>query len=278
MYHRYIQTPLDPQYETFKEAIKVKHYVKNECWLNTLTDYYKDTLMGDKKREKNKLTKETILKIINKTEEDFKTQGASITDMAKVFEHFNLQVRIYDVFDTLIYKRDPIKRNHNIPALYVIAKNSHIYTVSDNVNMLRQMLPKSSNYDISVKASSDYHLNEKEEPVECKMITSLDDIRKFTEHSEYTLVYNGYDLSHLFYLSKQAGYEPQVRFSAGFVSELNFKFKIKDKVIKYKVKTQNLVNNSVDGSICVRTEQIYNKMSKAVFNFNTALFKATHKS
>ena len=278
MYHRYIQTPLDPHYETFKEAIKVEHYVKNECWLNTLTDYYKDTLMGDKKREKNKLTRGAILKIINKTEEDFKTKGASITDMAKVFEHFNLQVRIYDVFNTLIYKRDPIKRNHHIPALYAIVKNNHIYTASDNVNMLKQMIPKSSNYNISVKASSDYHINEKEEPVECKMITSLDDIRKYTEHSEYTLVYNGYDLSHLFYLSKQAGYEPQVRFSAGFVSELNFKFKIKDKVTKYKVKTQNLVNNSIDGSICVRTEQIYNKMSKAMFNFNTALFKPTHKS
>ena len=135
-----------------------------------------------------------------------------------------------------------------------------------------------SSYDISVKASSDYHLNEKEDPVECKMVTSLDDIRKYTEHSEYTLVYNGYGLSHLFYLSKEAGYELQVRFSAGFVSELNFKFKIKDKLIKYKVKTQNLVNNSIDGSICVRTEQIYNKMSKAMFHFNTALFKPTHKS
>ena len=117
------------------------------------------------------------------------------------------------------------------------------------------------------------------------MITSLDDIRKYTEHSEYTLVYNGYDLSHLFYLSKQAGCEPQVRFSAGCVcvSELNFKFKIKinnksHKEIKYKVKTQSLVNNSIGGSICVRTEQIYNKMSKAMFNFNTALFKPTHKS
>ena len=67
------------------------------------------------------------------------------------------------------------------------------------------------------------------------------------------------------------------------MSELNFKFKINinsksHKEIKYKVKTQNLVNNSIDGSICVRTEQIYNKMSKAMFNFNTALFKATHKS
>ena len=62
MYHRYIQTPLDPQYETFKEAINVEHYVKNEFWFNTLTDCYKDTLVGDKKREKNKLTKEAIRK------------------------------------------------------------------------------------------------------------------------------------------------------------------------------------------------------------------------
>ena len=75
-------------------------------------------------------------------------------------------------------------------------------------------------------------------------------------HSEYILLCNGYDLSHLFSLSKQAGYEPQVRFSAGYVSELNFKFKIEDQMIKYKVKTQNLVNNSIDGSICVRTERI----------------------
>ena len=49
-----------------------------------------------------------------------------------------------------------------------------------------------------------------------------------------------------FYLSKQAGYEPQVRFNAGCVSELNFKFKIKinsksHKKIEHKVKTQNLV-------------------------------------
>ena len=138
MYHRFIQTPVDPQYETLKEAIKVKHYVKNQCWINTLSDVYKDTLMEDKKREKNKLTKEASLNIINKTEEDFKTKGASITDMIK-------QVRIRDVFDTLIYKRDPIKRNHNIPALYAIVKNNQIYTANDNLNMLRQMLPNDSN-------------------------------------------------------------------------------------------------------------------------------------
>ena len=92
------------------------------------------------------------------------------------------------------------------------------------------------------------------------------------------MIYGDHDLAELFYESKKAGYEPQVKFSAGIVSELNFKFRIKKNVIKYKVKTQNLVNNSIDGTISVRTEQIYNNMSKAMYVFNKSLFNPLHKS
>ena len=234
--------------------------------------------MGDKKREKNKLSRESILKLINKTEDDFTTNGASLDDMTKVFEHFKIQVRVYDVFNNLVYQYDPEKRDHHIQTLYAIIKNNHIYTVNDNLSSLEQMLPKNSNYDIFVKASPDYHLNEKSTPVECKMIASLDDIRKHTEEDQYTLIYDGNDLTKLFYESKQAGYEPQVKFSGCIVSELNFRFYINKRLIKYKVKTQNLVTNSIDGSTCVRTENIYNKMSKAMYDFNKALFNPLHKS
>ena len=82
----------------------------------------------------------------------------------------------------------------------------------------------------------------------------------------------------LFYESKRAGYEPQVKFSADIVSERNFKFRITKNVIKYKVKTQNLVNNSIDGTISVRTEQIYNNMSKAMYVFNKSSFNPLQKS
>ena len=243
--------------------------------------------MGEKRREKNRLTRQSMLTLIGKSEEDFKTSGASIKEMVKVFEHYRIQVRIYNAFERLIFQYDPPKRDHHIPTLYAIVKNNHIYTVTDNLNVLRQMLPRSSGYDISVKASPDYHLNEKDEPVQCKMIQSLNDIKKFNGEdeyanakgeAEYTLIYDGYDLAKLFYESKEAGYEPQVKFSAGIVSELNFKFRIKKNVIKYKVKTQNLVSNSIDGTISVRTEQIYNNMSKAMYVFNKSLFNPLHKS
>ena len=274
MYHNYIQTPLNPEYETLKE----EHYQDNICWMNTLTDYYKNTLMDDKKREKNKLTRESILKLVNKTEDDFKTNGASLDDMTKVFEHYRIQVKVYDVFNSLVYQYNPEQRDHHIQTLYAIIKNNHIYTVNDKLSSLKQMLPKDSKYDIFVKASSDYHLNEKSTPVECKMITSLNDIIKYTEEEHYTLIYDGNDLTKLFYESKQAGCEPQVKFSACIVSELNVRFYINKRLIKYKVKTQNLVTNSIDGSICVRTENIYNRMSKAVYDFNKALFNPLHKS
>ena len=278
MYNIYIQTPLDPEFETCKEAINVKHYKENECWFNTITDWYKDTLMGEKRREKNRLTKESMLKLMNKTEEDFKRNRASIQDMVPVFEHYGIQVRIFNSFIKPIFKYSPTKYNHHIPTLYALVKNNHIYTANDNLQMLRQMVAIRENQDVSVKASPDYHINEKDEPTECKMIQSLDDFKKFREKEEYTLIYDGNDLTHLFYESKMAGYEPQVRFTGCIVSDLYFKFYIKKKSIRYRIKTQNLVTSSVDGSITVRTEQIYNNMSKAMQEFNKALFNPLHKS
>ena len=278
MYNIYIQTPLDPEFETFKEAINVKHYKENECWFNTITDWYKHTLMGEKRREKNRLTEESMLKLMNKTEEDYKTNGASIQDMVPVFEHYGIQVRIFNSFIKPIFKYSPTKYNHHIPTLYALVKNNHIYTASDNLQMLRQMVAIRENQDVSVKASPDYHINEKDEPTECKMIQSLNDLKNFREKDNYTLIYDGNDLTQLFYESKMAGYEPQVRFTGCIVSELCFKFYIKKKSIRYRIKTQNLVTSSLDGTITVRTEQIYNKMSKAMHEFNKALFNPLHKS
>ena len=213
--------------EFHKDAINVKHYKENECWFNTITDWHKDTLMGEKRREKNRLTKESMLKLMNKTEEDFKTNGASIQDMVPVFEHYGIQVRIFNSFIKPIFKYSPTKYNHHIPTLYALVKNNHIYTANDNLQMLRQMVAIRENQDVSVKASPDYHINEKDEPTECKVIQSLNDLKKFREKDEYTLIYDGNDLTHLFYESKMAGYEPQVRCTGCIVSDLYFKFYIK---------------------------------------------------
>ena len=53
--------------------------------------------------------------------------------------------------------------------------------------MLRQMVTIRENQDVSVKASPDYHINEKDEPTECKMIQSLNDLKKIQRERQLYL-------------------------------------------------------------------------------------------
>ena len=60
------------------------------------------------KRTRKRLTREKVIEIIGR--DDFSQKGASIQEMQKVFEEYNLQVRVYNFFSHLIYKYDPPKR------------------------------------------------------------------------------------------------------------------------------------------------------------------------
>ena len=136
IYHRYIQTELNPGCLTLKEALKKNNHIENECWINTLTDHYADTLMRDKKAHNAKqLTKEGILKIIDETDEEFKRSGASRNVMDKVFKKFNIKARLYDIDSNLIYKHDLVDfESMRIITFNGLVKNSHIYTLNHNLN------------------------------------------------------------------------------------------------------------------------------------------------
>lgn len=53
IYHSYIYTTLRTDAQTIKQGIEKGHYIKNLCWVNALTDYYKDTIMSETCRKKN---------------------------------------------------------------------------------------------------------------------------------------------------------------------------------------------------------------------------------
>ena len=271
IFHRYMETELEPEYCTFEEAIKVKHYVENECWINTLNDFY-----GQDKNMK-KMTRESILKLIDKTDEEFKNHGASIEDMHKVFKEYAITARIFDIVGNLSFTFDPPKRNHHIKTFYALIKNDHIYTLNKDLKQLKSNLGIKKEYNINVNASTDFYLNHREEPIKCIMIEELDDILKHTEQDEYTMIYTHNDLAKMYYQAKQAGYDPKIKFSACIISELMFQFRIKKRIITYRIKTQNLIN-AFNASITVETEDTYNRMSRAMFEFNKSLFNPLHKS
>ena len=169
IYHDYINTPLAIDADTIKKGIEKGHYIDNVCWRNALMDFYGNTLMGEKRR--NRLTIAKISEIIGR--DDFTEKGASIKEMEKVFIEFNIQVRIYNYFNKLIYKYDPPNRDHHIKTFYAMVKNKHIYSLNHDIKTLQQ---KQSYDKPIVKASTDYYINEKEHPPTYQMITGINDI------------------------------------------------------------------------------------------------------
>ena len=97
-YSRYIELELKDDVATLKEGLDEKLKHENECWIDALVSYHGDTLMSENRQERLRLTRGKVKSITGKTEDEFHLNGASINDMAKVFDEFNLPVRIYEKF------------------------------------------------------------------------------------------------------------------------------------------------------------------------------------
>ena len=115
-YYRYTTTELDLTASTFKDAIAKMHYVKNECFLNSIYDFYKDNLLSATK-QRNVITREILLKTIGKTEEEVK-QGLSIEDVLPFFVKYRLQLRVFEKVYKLVHKYDPPSRSHHNKTMF----------------------------------------------------------------------------------------------------------------------------------------------------------------
>ena len=255
---------------TIQKAIKKGNYIENECWINSLTDFYSDTIMNEKTR--NRLTRDKIIEIIGR--ENFSETGATIREMEAVFKKFNIQVRIFNFVNEIIYKYEPEKRNHHIKTFYAMVKNSHIYTLNHDLSKIqqKQLITKLP----TIKAHTDYYINEREEPPQYKMIKCIDDILKIEtddKTKEIYLVPENNNLAELLFQLLNIGYEPRIKYT-GIIDEIRLRLN----KITYIIKTQNLIKSSGDGWIAVSNETTYNNMNKAMFNFNKSLFMSSHKS
>ena len=256
---------------TFKEGLDEKLKHETECWIDALVSYYGDTLMSENRKERLRLTREKVISIIGKTEDEFHFNGASINDMAKVCDEFNLPVRIYDNFDHLIYKRDATSRHNK--CFYAMAKNNHIYVLNNNLCSLSKF-HNVGGEEWTVKASTDFYIGKDKEAPVCKVIDSIDDLLRLTESEDYKTIHSGSDLASLFNDFVNAGYEPFIRWTAGYTSSLF----VRVNKINYHIISQNLVPDSLDGGICVDNEVVFNKLSEAMYKFRNDVFRPCHKS
>ena len=126
------------------------------------------------KKTRNRLTRDKIIEITGR--ENFSEAGATIKDMEAVFKQFNIQLRIFNFVNEVIYKHEPEKRNHHIRAFYAMVKNNRIYTFNYDLSKIqqKQLITKLP----TIKAHTDQYINEREEPPQYKMIKCMDDILK----------------------------------------------------------------------------------------------------
>ncbi|MCR9134313.1 MAG: hypothetical protein NXI08_17225 [bacterium] len=76
--------------------------------------------MNNKKKEP--MSRGTILKLINETQQEFTESGASIDEMIPVFMKDRMRVRIIDQLGKIIYTYSPEMLDRNIRALFAMVK------------------------------------------------------------------------------------------------------------------------------------------------------------
>ena len=194
IYHRFVETEIDTSYATVKQALAKQNYREGECWINALVEHCSDTLMKQKRGSLAKnLTRDKVLELIGLSEDEFIKNGTSILRMASVFEAFGIPARIFDFNCSLIFKYDPPTYSHRIKTFNGLVKNKHIYVLNHDLKSLKRS-EMGTEKELSVKVSDNYYINDREEPRECKMIDTIEDLLHLKEKDEYMLIHRDNDL------------------------------------------------------------------------------------
>ena len=275
-YYRYSTTELDLTVDTFKEAIAKTHYVKDECFLNSIYDFYKDNLLSTAK-QRNVITRASLLETIGKTEEEVK-QGLSIEDVMPFFVKYRLQLRVFDKFYKVVHKYDPPNRNHHNKAMFCLVTDGHVYTLNHMRSRLEQFEDEEADQVHRVEVGENYLVREDAEAKPARMIDNIDDILRIlkekSDDSFVKLIHREDNLTDLLYQLTDAGYNPGINFEAGRITALKLEFNKRFFIIE----AQQLIKSAIDGVVVVDDEETYNNMSQAMTILNNRLFLKSHLS
>ena len=273
--YKYVHTELDLTKDNFKDAIENNNYIKDECWINTLYDIYKDNLLSPYKHQRYRITREVILSTINKTEENIK-DGLTIDDILPFFVKYKLKLRVFDMFYKLIFRYDPPVCNKNCSPVYCMIKGDHVYTLNNDLKVLEQKINEEGlDKEFHLKVSSNYRVDERDD-IKYYMIENVDDILKYLniDDEKIYFIHKTDDLMGLLFQFIEHKYEPKIKLECG---RLTWIFTILNNKQIY-IKTQMLITSSIDGKIELDDADTYNKMLSISNKFNNNLFKKSHKS
>ena len=262
---KYCSYQLDLSKKTFREALYKDNRKSSECWINTIFDNFSKLLRPDK--TKNLITRETILKVLGRTEEDIK-EGLTIEEVLPFFQKYKLKLRVYDVFYNLIYKYDPETPNFNNPALYCVTDGDHIYTLNKDIDALAQ---KSSSDEYQLTAYPNFYIPEKKaENPKYRIIERIDEIletlREQSDDEEKTvyMIHKTDNLESIVWQLYDAGYRPNLKYGVGKLSWVSL---LVNKT-SFVFRSQQLIDWAIDGALQVSDAEVFNRMHDAKTEFH----------
>ena len=221
--YRYCSNYLDLSKDTFAEAIKKGRYERSECWVNSLYDFYGDRLLDPNRPARYRITREEILGILGRTEENIK-DGLTIQQVVPFFEKFKLKLRVYDVFYKLVFKYDPPVDHRNNPPMYCMCHEGHIYTLNDRLDSLAhrgQDEEEEEREATLVRVGTDYRVQEYKGHKHA-MIETVDDIlellkacpepAKGEKPEAIYMIQKQDDLEHILWEMRERGHTPTAKF------------------------------------------------------------------
>ena len=286
---KYSHTQLDLTKQTFRDALRKSKHHRSECWLNSIYECYgqKDGLL-DPDKTKNVITRESILELLGRTEENIK-EGLTVDEVKPFFEKYKLKLRVYDIYYNQIYKYDPEVPNFHQKPMYCITDGDHIYTLNKDLESLAQ---KTDDNEYKLVVGSDFRTPDKPTKSDHRMIENIDellDILRESDGSEQeegdgqekskpdkiTYLVQKYDnLETIVWQLYNAGYRPSIKYGAGRLSWLSLT--VNDHT--FIVKSQQMIDYAIDGLMEIHDADTYNRMADAKMDFHYQLFRNEHKS
>ena len=171
--YRYCSTQLDLTKQTVREALRKSNYNEHECFLNAIVELYScEKGLLDPEKTQNIITREMILELLGRTEEDIK-EGLTIDEVLPFFVQYKLKLRVYDLYYNLIHRQDPEVPNFHNKPMYCLTDGNHIYLLNKDLESLAQ---QTKDEDYKVVAGSDFMTPDKPTKADHKMIEHIDEL------------------------------------------------------------------------------------------------------
>ena len=142
-------------------------------------------------------------------------------------------------------------------------------------------MPKTPDATFKAPTTGTFYITDKNEPLEYKMFSNIDELLQMREQDEYALIRFENYMVKVFHQLNDAGYKPYIKYgNSGQIANIMCKLYYKQLKIyvKYNIVSQSLSKHRMDEDVEVDDGTTYNNVVKAMFKLQKEMFKQNHLS